>query len=71
MYDRSQGLAACLHQRLQPHEFLLAMHVDKHDPGRICNNDAASGAQHEFTQQTHVYDHGVTLQNHMDWHQNL
>ena len=71
MYDGNPGVAACRQWRLQPQVLLLAMHGDKHDPGRICNNDAASGAQHEFTQQTHVYDHGVTLQNHMDWHQNL
>ncbi len=67
MYDGDQGLAACLHRLLQPHDFLMAVH--QHDPGRIYKNDAASGAQDGITQQAHVYDHGVMLQDYTNWHQ--
>ncbi len=70
MYDGNQGLAACLRWLLQPHYFLLAMHGDKHDPGRIYKNNAASGAQNGISQQAHVYDHGVMLQDYMNWHRN-
>ncbi len=71
MYVGDQGLAACLHWLLQPHDFLMAMHGDKHDPGRIYKNDAASGAQNGITQQAHVHDPGVMLQSYMNWHQNI
>lgn len=68
MYDKDQGLAACLHRLLQPHDFLLAMHGDRRSPGRTYKNDAASGAQIGISQQAYVYDHGVMLQDYMTWH---
>lgn len=70
MYDGNQGVAACRQWLLQPQVLLLAMHGDKHDPGRIYKNDAASGAQNAITQQAHVYEPGGMLQDYMQWHQN-